>query len=267
MLHALWLCPIIQLVWKKEDGTRRMSETLFHNFADLCGHILSEGTSVHAEKFVTLCWALWNRRNKVRLNKPVESLEQINAFAQNYLDEFSQCSSCPMPPQGVCPPVMWRAPTRCHFKINYDAAVFSDSGEAGLGVVVRNASGLPLASLAQRIKFPFSIEAVEALACKRAVIFATEIGIMEGEFEGDSSTIVQALNTRDHSNAAFGNIIEDITVLSSNLSQAHFLHVKRQGNSVAHALAKYARHSAELKVWMEAVPPTIENLLSRDFPS
>ena len=105
------------------------------------------------------------------------------------------------------------------------------------------------------------------MACKCAVRFAIEIGITKGEFEGDSSTIVQALNIKDHSNAAFGNIIEDIAVLSSKLSQVHFLHVKRQGNSVAHALAKYARHSAKLEVWMEAVPPTLELLLSRDFPS
>jgi hypothetical protein len=183
-------------VWNKEDWTQRLREIPFQNFVDLCVHILSEGKSIQAEKFVTLCWALWNRRNKVRLNKPVDRLEQINAFAQNNLDEFIQCSSCPVPPQGVCPPVIWRAPTRCRFKINYDGAVFSDSGEVGLGVVVRNAGGLPIASLTQRIKYTFSIEAVEALACKRVVRFAIEIGIIEGEFEGDSSTIVQALKSK-----------------------------------------------------------------------
>ena len=150
VVHALWLCPIIQSVWNKEDWTRRLREIPFQNFVDLCAHILSKGKSIQAEKFVTLCWALWNRRNKVRLNKPVDRLEQINAFAQNYLDEFIQCSSCPIPPppQGVCPPVIWRAPTRCRFKINYGGAVFSDSGETGFGVVVRNARGLLIASLA-----------------------------------------------------------------------------------------------------------------------
>ncbi len=140
-------------------------------------------------------------------------------------------------------------------------------GEAGLGVVVRDAWGRPMASLVQRIKFPFSVESVEALACKRVVRFAIEIGLTKGEFEGDSATTVRALNNKDHSNATFGNIIANVKFLSSKLLLAHFQHVKRQGNFLAHALAKYARHSAEIEVWMEDVPPTLEHLLSSDFPT
>lgn len=237
VLHALWNCPKIHSAWDKEDWAWHLRIIPFQNFSDLWAKVLSEGETIQAEKFVTLCWALWNRRNKARLNKPIENLEQINAFAQNYLDEFCQCSSSSVPPHGTCSPVLWRAPSRCRFKFNYDGAVFSDRGEAGLGVVVRNAWGLTMASLVLRIKYPYSVEAVEATACKHAVRFAIEIGINEGEFEGDSSTIVQALNTIDHSNAAFGNIITDVVFLSSKLSQVHFQHVKRQGNSVAHCLS------------------------------
>uniref|UniRef100_A0A2N9IMR2 Reverse transcriptase domain-containing protein n=1 Tax=Fagus sylvatica TaxID=28930 RepID=A0A2N9IMR2_FAGSY len=214
VLHALWLCPKIRSVWNKEDWARRLRTLPLQNFSDLCAQVLSEGKSLQTEKFV------------------------------NYLDEFIQSSSSPVPPQADRPIISWRAPSRCRYKFNYDGAVFRDRGEASLGVV-----------------------AVEALACKRAVRFASEIGITEGEFEGDSITIMQALNNKDHSNATFGNIIADVEFLSSKMSQIHFHHVKRQGNSIAHALARYARHSAKLEVWMEAVPPTLEHLLSKDFTS
>jgi hypothetical protein len=83
------------------------------------------------------------------MNKPVEDMEQINAFAQNYLDEFIQSSSSPVPPQADRPIISWRAPSQCQYKFNYDGAVFRDRGEAGLGVVVRDARELPMASLVQ----------------------------------------------------------------------------------------------------------------------
>ena len=62
-----------------------------------------------------------------------------------------------------------------------------------MGVIIRDSNGLIIASLAQKIPYPGSVELVEALAARRAVTFAFEIGTWKTEFEGDSKKIIKAI--------------------------------------------------------------------------
>lgn len=55
------------------------------------------------------------------------------------------------------------------YKTNYDGAVFKDSEEAGIRVVVRNVRGEVLAALSEKIPFLGSVELVEVLAARRVV--------------------------------------------------------------------------------------------------
>ncbi len=85
--------------------------------------------------------------------------------------------------------------------------------------------------------------------------------------EGDSSSITEALNGNDYSWAAFGLIIEDAKALANNLHHHSFHHVKHNGNAVAHALARRAKHCISPIVWMDVLPPELEPLLrSNIFP-
>ena len=78
---------------------------------------------------------------------------------------------------------------------------------------------------------------------------------------------MKALKDDRPSHAPFGLIVEDARALSSNLEKVQFNRVKRQSNSIAHALTHLAQHCADLEVWMESVPPAIEHLLSLDLSS
>ena len=49
------------------------------------------------------------------------------------------------------------------YKTDYDGAVFSESGEAGIGVVVQDANGEVIVALAEKITYPGSVEMLEAL--------------------------------------------------------------------------------------------------------
>ena len=68
------------------------------------------------------------------------------------------------------------------YKTNFDEVVFRESGEAGIGVVVRDAKGEIIAALAEKITFPGTVEMLEALAARRAVKFTVELGISLSEF-------------------------------------------------------------------------------------
>lgn len=148
--------------------------------------------------------------------------------------------------------------------MNYDGAVFAETAEAGIGVIVRNDYGKPIATLSQKIRYPLLVEATEAMVARRAVRFALELGLTEVEFEGDSRTINDALTGEKYSKAEFGIIIEDTKALARLLHKHLFLHVKRMGNQVANALACRAKNCKIPNDRLESVPPNIENLLSLD---
>ena len=90
----------------------------------------------------------------------------------------------------------------------------------------------------ERIPLLSTVLEVEAMACRRAVKFAYEVGIQDITFKGDSLTMIQAINYGGASEAPYRNLIDDITVFDSSLSIVEFKHVKRSCNRVADALAK-----------------------------
>ena len=85
----------------------------------------------------------------------------------------------------------WSPPLGKGYKTNYDGAVFEESGEAGIGVVVRNGNGVVLAALSEKIPYPGTVELVEILATRRAVRFIVELGMAQSIFEGDSEIEVR----------------------------------------------------------------------------
>ena len=101
--------------------------------------------------------------------------------------------------QAVCAPrprdVKWKPSTEAMmWKTNFDGAMFLESDQAGIGVVVRNQAGQVMAALLERIQKPDSVEILEALAARRAVQFTLELGFKQSVFEGDSEVIIKALD-------------------------------------------------------------------------
>lgn len=68
-------------------------------------------------------------------------------FAQGYLDEFVNCNARQEPISKSRQHVKWTTLILCRYKINYNVAVFKDRDEAGLGVVIHDANGLPMVAL------------------------------------------------------------------------------------------------------------------------
>ena len=141
------------------------------------------------------------------------------------------------------------------YKINYDAAIFEHEGKSGIGVIIRDSHGAAIASLLQLIPCAYQAADMEAIAANRALEFAREIGINEAILEGDSSLVHQALKRGEHSLSPFGLLVEDIKLSSASFSTLLYSHTKREGNKVAHGLARHAIHILDYVVWMESVPP------------
>ena len=161
--------------------------------------------------------------------------------------------------------VRWRPPVGDVVKINYDGAIFSEEGRAGLGVVCRNSEGVVIASLSEQIPLPATITQVEALAARRAVDFSVDIGITSAVLEGDSNIVYKDLSNIEPSLAPHGHIIQDVKLLASSFSCITFSHTRRQGNGVAHALARRAINSPNQNVWMDIMQPNILHVTRADI--
>ena len=212
---------------------------------------------------------MWTQCNNLRLGKPALPLNKVIEFAQERLTKAAMSTSLfsyfttwahnhnlnsngatstedtattnALPsPHAQRTPTMWMAPEAHNYKLNFDGATFAEDGTARIGVVICNDAGLVMASLSQRIPLPASIIEVEALAARRAMEFALELGFDNVTLEGDSEVLVKTLNARRNTLAHYGNLTVDILFLTSHFSKVQFSFVRRQCNRLAHSLARRA---------------------------
>ena len=80
----------------------------------------------------------------------------------------------------------WTSPLPSHLKINFDEATFKELGCVGISVVVRNSTRAVIGALSQRIMMPSFAAIVELLACRKALFFAKDLGVVQRSEEHTS---------------------------------------------------------------------------------
>ena len=159
---------------------------------------------------------------------------------------------------------LWRAPPAEEFKLNFDAAVFSDQHCSGFGAIIRNSAGEVIAGMSVKGPAVNSSEEAEVLACRRAVEFSREVGFSRVIIEGDCLNVMRALSVSTENSSLLGHIYEDIKFNLRGMQVLSINWVKRGGNMVAHTLAKHARNLINDVFWIEDNPPPAEDALYYD---
>lgn len=77
-------------------------------------------------------------------------------------------------------------------KINFDGATFSAENKFGNGVVIRDSSGLVIASCSKLLPQAYHASEVEALVAVQALVFAQEVGVSKAILEFDSAVLMKA---------------------------------------------------------------------------
>ena len=120
--------------------------------------------------------------------------------------------------------------------------------------MIGDRDGLVLASMADRFPLPHSIVVVELLAAIKALQLALELGYNSITLEGDSKIAIDAMRSGLPSLAVYGHLLEEVKFLVKGFAAVEFSFVPRQWNTLAHNIARHARHVSKYKVWMEDVP-------------
>ena len=107
-------------------------------------------------------------------------------------------------------------------------------------------------------------EEVEVLACCKALEFAIDAGFMEVILEGDNARVLKTVAQAQPDLAQLGFIYEDIWCLIAGFRSFSVNCVRRSANGVAHALARFARLSDNVTIWLEEDPPLAVDALYLD---
>ena len=249
-LHALWSCPCLTLF---------CSSML--DIIQLC-----QEKSNLLELFAMTAALIWSRRNQLRAGEASVPIERICSMAVDNLQEFQCASSLPLCASPSVSPAKWSPPPSGWLKVNFDGATFPSKNLAGLGAIIRNNNGLVMAAFSQPIPLPTSVETVEVLAESSAVCLARDLNFDQVIFEGNTEVIIKAINNGGFSSSSLGHIIRDIKLLSSAFNKVSFSHTRKQGNRVAHGLARMACNFSTFQVWMEDVPSNLTHVHFSDLP-
>ncbi|KAK1646917.1 hypothetical protein QYE76_064722 [Lolium multiflorum] len=152
-------------------------------------------------------------------------------------------------------------------KVNVDASYCHVSGEAAVGAVVRNHQGQIIVASSKVIEKCQDPEEAEACAILEGLMLAIDNNLEPNSVESDCANAVSNVhrNTGKHSRAwVVYNNIESVSLL---IPACKVVKIGRSANQVAHDFAALARKSGESKVWMDPIPPDIQEIAVKDYVS
>ena len=83
VLHALYKCPKLMEFWKENPKWQTNYIHKCKSFFDIMEFLIAENWD--PALFSMIAWALWNRRNNLRLGKPTVVLSQVLKQAKKRL--------------------------------------------------------------------------------------------------------------------------------------------------------------------------------------
>jgi len=96
------------------------------------------------------------------------------------------------------------------FKVNFDAAVFSELNCSGFGAIIRNDRGEVMAAMSIKRPHVTCSEEAEILACKKALEFFVDAGFSNVILEWDNETVMRAVSSSSWTHSWLGNVYEDV---------------------------------------------------------
>ncbi|KAF3947019.1 hypothetical protein CMV_026791 [Castanea mollissima] len=170
------------------------------------------------------------------------------SYLQEYLDTLDQTPAAAVP----LLPQQWHPLDESKFKANFNAAVFKSCNQAGIGVIIWDWRGEAIGALSMLVLAAQSIVELEALACRRVMQVAMELGLQD-VFEGNLLQVIQAISQEHSDHLTYGHIIEDIRNQVAALSSSNFIFNTRHCNVVTDAPAKKAKNFRETRVWIDSL--------------
>ncbi|KAF7826438.1 ribonuclease H [Senna tora] len=259
--HLFLSCPLAKECWFASPlGFFPMLENQ-ESFLDWLWDRLARDSEETLCWIAMVCWTIWQRRNALVFDQKTIPLEDSLSQAARLLKDLKEVNNSST--ETTTPSlVLWQPPSGSTIKINSDAAKISDN-EWSVGVVARDGMGDLIFIAASKIQAPNDPSLAEALAIRWTMGIAYHNNLMDVAFETDCLVVVNSFHNGSKDASSFDNVVQDCEYLSKTFNSFTLTHVKRDGNNVAHHVAK-ALHSAETEFWFSNFPSSVLNLVHND---
>ncbi|KAL2899239.1 hypothetical protein RDABS01_024321 [Bienertia sinuspersici] len=257
ILHLLTKCHEVQRLWYTSPLRLNVADfesTSFKDWVTTLKAIYKE--SRWWDIFWSLCWGVWLRRNCWIFEKRKKRDEEVLHKAVGIVGEAEFALNISTTPKnGAKWNAVWKPPMAGMLKINTDAATFSNG--VGLGGVTRDSLGNVVAATCMFVPGEFAVDLAKGMALRHALKINLEAGFADFVLEVDNMKLFTHLTKSKKDPTSFGSVVADICHLASLCQHVSYSFIKREGNRVAHGLAKLSCNFNEFRVWLEKVPSVL----------
>jgi len=117
------------------------------------------------ELFLVQAWIIWKQRNVVVHEGQLKDPGWLNKRVAEYLEEYKNAQENLATSNAVPSRIIWQTPPLDEYKLNFDAAIFSDLQCSGFGAIIRNTNGEVMAGMSAKGPYVNSSKEAEVLAC------------------------------------------------------------------------------------------------------
>ncbi|XP_048493143.1 uncharacterized protein LOC125493698 [Beta vulgaris subsp. vulgaris] len=237
--HALLHCSQVQEVWESSGMLSRVPRELGDDWLEFW-NAWQDVDEKWLRELCYIAYYAWHRRNKVVFEGRGHPNDQLLEFARSASKDYnSYAKKIYGGPSGAGKKFTktWQPPPPGCVKINADASC-SDDGWVGLGVVARDEKGDVLFAATRRVRAWWPIEVAEGKGLCLAIKLARNHGFKDVIFETDCLTIFNRLSRCALFFSDLDTVLEEALFWSRDFYSVKWSHVLRDGNFVAHHLAR-----------------------------
>ncbi|KAK0598868.1 hypothetical protein LWI29_000188 [Acer saccharum] len=170
------------------------------------------------------------QRNRLVHDLESNASDDMVLWASNFLDEWQAAlHKVPHNPKSKEALAKWKPPDRGFWKINSNAATCYSSSKIGLGIIIRDNSGLVTAAGSFKMQAVYSPLVAKVMAVWRGIRMAIEFGSVPFLIESDSLQVVELVNKGVPSPADVGSIIGLILSILKDAPGCAVSHISRVG--------------------------------------
>ena len=214
----------------------------------------SKNSNLNQLGLLLVIWnQVWMARNAAWLGKRVPPSIDAGKNAAQLFNAFCQEETPSVDATRMQRNLNWQPPPENWYKVNVDAAISTDLNITGLGVVVRDSSGMFMAARALKIEGCLDPHRAELLAAREGIIFAWDAGFRQIILEGDARNVYSSIENSEEDLSYNGSIIRDIALFASWFYAFKCSAIPRDCNRCADFVARKAIRG-NIGIWLEDPP-------------
>ena len=156
------------------------------------------------------------------------------------------------------------SPPQGSFKINVDAAFDQLSGDAAIGIVIRDWQGSMKLTAWRFLSHCRDAEEAEATTCLEDLHMALRWPHIPMILESDCQSVVAKFHAKGYDRSALWNVFAMMHDAGSQLCKLEVVKISRDQNNLAHELARFASRSRECQCFFDCFPDWVVSLSCKD---